>query len=217
VWYPRKLERVLAIFRREPEIGVVYHDEYVVRDRQRLHRTRYGPLGEPAYQYLLFRGCRLSTSATVVQKTHLVEAGLFSESLELVTVEDYDLWLRLAQRCPFRFLPEVLGEHRLHGQGESGNLARHIANTFCLIDRHLPTLARNWSPLRTVAARHRLRAGVYFGAGRRLHNWHAGEDSLGYYWRAFCEWPFFWKTYVGLALLAVAKAAGVMPSSEGAR
>lgn len=136
-WYPKKLDAVLG-FREHHD--VVVHDEYRV-DLNSSTRvaSRYGPYSENFYRDLLIGGNRLSTSATIVRRSFLVEHRLgFSEQREHITVEDYGLWLDLARlNARFRFIPDILGEYVIHETNASGRLALHLRNGETLLRDHV--------------------------------------------------------------------------------
>lgn len=60
------------------------------------------------------------------------DGGGFSEEPRFNGVEDYELWLRLAKaEYRFGFVPEVLGNYRVHRQGITqwiGEYHRHLLN-----------------------------------------------------------------------------------------
>ena len=121
IWYPDKLEKVLEVWMKTPNIGLVCHDEYVSRDSKIVEKLTYGPYQQDMYKALLLQGCKLSPSATVVHRHWLEQVGGFSEDPCLTSVEDYDLWLRLSIVCAFHFLHEPLGEFRIHPRTTSPN------------------------------------------------------------------------------------------------
>ena len=55
----------------------------------------------------------IATSTVVARRTALVECGLFDPDLD--TLEDYDLWVRLAERYRFEYLPEPVAVYRGRG------------------------------------------------------------------------------------------------------
>lgn len=141
LWYYNKLQRIVdEIQKSENTIDVFCNDEYMVRpesdDRLKL---QYGPFEEDFYRKMLFYGNRLSTSATTVRKKFLDDNSLlFSENQKFVTVEDYDLWLRLAkEKARFLFIDEVLGEYTIHGSNQSASLERHLNHLENLIRHHV--------------------------------------------------------------------------------
>ena len=116
IWYPYKLERVINIFSKFPEIDLVCHNEFLSVNgavKQKLDYSKKAARvnlrdNEQVYKKLFLVNF-LSTSAVTVKKRCL-ERELFDETL--IVAEDYDLWLRLSRRCKFYFHDEYLGEYR---------------------------------------------------------------------------------------------------------
>ncbi len=129
IWYPQKLERCYEIFKRNGSIDLVCHNEALKSASGKpLKVFRYGPQSPEMFRKLLFKGNCLSTSAVVVKKDILLEAGLFRESPLFFSVEDFDLWLRLAKKYKFYFLNEILGEYIIDNNNVSLRLERHFNN-----------------------------------------------------------------------------------------
>jgi glycosyltransferase involved in cell wall biosynthesis len=141
-WTPDKLARVAEAFLNEPALDVVCHDQRIVvrsaaGDRV-ARRLRNGPVSPALYRDMLLHGNRLSTSATTVRTQRLRERGGFDPALEINTVEDFDLWLRLAEHgARFKFLPDVLGDYLVHAGAMTRNREAHHARRRTVIARHL--------------------------------------------------------------------------------
>ncbi len=141
-WYPEKLSKTMEVFFNNKDIDLVCHDEYVTLADKIIRKSVYGPGVEDMYQALLYRGNCLSTSAVVVKKEKLYQVGLFDERKDFFSVEDYDLWLRLAANgCKFYFLHEFLGEYVLHETNISANLEMNYNNLLNVLDVHFRKLA----------------------------------------------------------------------------
>jgi|TARA_B110000977_G_scaffold65173_1_gene88799 glycosyltransferase involved in cell wall biosynthesis len=69
---------------------------------------------------LLTRGNALATSSVIVSRSLLESSKGFSEEAEIVSAEDFELWLRLAEKgANFRFLRKTLGSYRIHAGSSS--------------------------------------------------------------------------------------------------
>jgi len=129
IWYPEKLKNCHEVFKKYPEVDLVCHDE-LMRDTSTVttRHLSYGPYVTEMFRKLLFKGNCVSTSAAAVRRNVLLEAGLFREGQEFSTVEDYDLWLRLAKKYKFFFLKEILGEYIVNDLNASLNSEKHYNN-----------------------------------------------------------------------------------------
>lgn len=201
LWFPNKLERVLNAFDADPAADLVCHDENIVKNGELVRVSRNGPLVANMYERLLFEGNALSPSATTVRKAKLFEAGLFREEPEFNTVEDYDLWMRLARICRMRFLPEVLGEYQLVERGASNRIVYHNTNLEHLLRDHFKDFP---SPDAATRARMRRRLGVMCRSAARLLLAQGDVQAAGVYARrAAAECPWDWKNVAVLGLWAV--------------
>lgn len=197
LWFPEKLARTLAEFDAHPEADLVCHQENVVKDGKFLHVTRNGPWVEDMYESLLFDGNALSPSATTVKRSKLLETGLFREDPEFNTVEDYDLWMRLAKVCRMRFLDEVLGEYQLVERGASNKIVYHNTNLERLLRDHFKGVP-------DAEGRKRRRLGVMCRSAARLLMAQGDLATAGgYARRAVAESPWDWKNPATLALWAL--------------
>lgn len=201
-WLPTKLERCLAAFDRDPTIDFVCHDETVSRDGAVLRTARYGRALDGLYERLLFEGNAVSTSAVVVRRAKLAEVGGFREDPRFDTVEDYDLWMRLAKVSRFHFLHEVLGDYRLAEGSASSRAKYHHDNLVSLLSDHFAALPVR-SPLRERA---RL-ASVSRATARALLERGDAAGALGYARDAAMTWPFHWKNPATVALCAIKRLA----------
>lgn len=133
-WNNEKLARVNNYIKKHPDVDLICHNEYLVRDERIISKLVYGPFKN--YADLLFRRNCISTSATVVRRTKLFEAGLFSENMNFNGVEDYELWLRLSKICDIKYLHEVLGEYTINDDSITSNIINHTKNTLNVVNFH---------------------------------------------------------------------------------
>lgn len=139
-WYPKRLETIMSAVELNDAYDVLSNDELRVNIKTGTKKVlRYGPYQNDFYKVLLVEGNRLSPSATVVRREFLVLHGIaFDESLDYVTVEDYDLWLNLASAgARFKFIPDVQGEYVIHGANNSAVLESHWRNCETLLHDHV--------------------------------------------------------------------------------
>jgi len=133
-WRKDKLLKVKRCLDQKGSIDLICHNEEFVEKGEVSKRLKYGPY--KTYKELLFKGNCLSTSATVVRREKLFEAGLFSENLDFNGVEDYELWLRLAKICEIEYLNEMLGVYNFSEGSITRNIAEHMRHSFNVIDYH---------------------------------------------------------------------------------
>lgn len=160
----------------------------------------YGPYC--TYRDLLFRGNCLSTSATVVRRTRLGEVAGFSPDRRFMGAEDYELWLRLAQRgCSFHYLHQPLGIYYLHGGAFSSKIELHCQNILNVLEHHFaPWKRKNIYYLYSMQRR---RALTIRGAAHTLLKNGARLQATHFSLRALHHDPFSLKSWVLLALALV--------------
>ena len=88
---------------------------------------------------MLRKGNRLSTSAVTIKKDFLLKEGLrFNEDKNFVIVEDFDLWLKLANRnASFYFIDNYLGEYIIEKDNISLLTSRNRNNLMTLLKNHV--------------------------------------------------------------------------------
>jgi len=108
-WYPEKLT---AAIKHLNNADITFHDLdiYTVHGKCLLKRMKGRKLSFPVFVDLLIRGNALHNSSVVLKKTILEQIGGLREDPSLISVEDYDLWLRIAQITErFVYISESLG------------------------------------------------------------------------------------------------------------
>ena len=202
-WYPNKLERVAKVIDADPEVGLLCHNQEIIRDGETAKLSSYGPperLRYSLHDYLMLVGNCISTSATVVARNYLVQVGFFSEEEALVTVEDYDLWVRLSDLCRFHFIRDVLGTQHFHSSSSSANAELHLRSTLAILEKHHKELEEKQRPYSKGALRLRY-AKAFFSAARQYHRRGALRNAFGYYARTIRANPLYRMPYVGMGLL----------------
>jgi len=202
-WHSDKLEKVVTIFERHSDVDLVCHCENYIRNGTRRGRSNCivpKRFRTNIFDYMLFGDSCIVTSATVVKREKLIGIGLFNEDPAFTTVEDYDLWLRLARVSQFYFMREVLGEHRYHSASETAKIEMHINNLLSLLQFYLQGLEGGSDGLvcRRIKRRYAI---AYYGGGRGFHRSGCLGKSLQFYWKAIQAYPLYWKTYLALGLL----------------
>ena len=106
LWEEGKVQAQVQWMQDHPECKAVYTDELWIRNGVRIN-----PMNKhQKYSGDIFKQCLplciVSPSSVMLRKSVLDEVGGFDELMSVC--EDYDLWLRIAVRYPFKFLREKL-------------------------------------------------------------------------------------------------------------
>ena len=194
-WFPTKLEQCVEIL--ESGSDLVCHAEYWIDESGKSRLVAYGPSEAATHHNLIYKGNRISTSATVVRAALLKEVNGFDISPELISTEDYDLWIRLAAKSDkFAFISEPLGEYHRHDNNVSANIEKHLAAELALLAKHFSANTR----FENMIARRRRKALAYYGAGRSLHRTRNHFLALQKYFRSLVIWPISLRLYAAVML-----------------
>jgi len=196
-WMEQKLETVGRRLERPAPPELVCHDEWLEENGNRTGCLRHGPC--TTYYDLLFKGNSISTSAAVVRRSWILDVGGFSADLQFNSVEDYDLWLRLAKSgCRIEYLHEVLGTYRLLGQGITGQIEVHCEHGLNVLELHFSQWHRNTSYHRYLMRRRR--ADTFRGAGHAFMKRGEHREAWRFLRMALNRDPLSWKTWALSAL-----------------
>jgi len=161
----------------------------ITRDGTRGYDFIPGKPGLHFYETLLYEGNSFITTSTVVVRKELLEnCGLFSEKPEIVTAEDYDLWLRLIRNnILWEVIPEILGEYAMHGTNSSNNVMRQMNAEYSVLQDHVKNLKEM-----SITTRFRIKKRqmmISLRAGRRLQQNGQWRESIPFFVRGLIA-PF---------------------------
>jgi glycosyltransferase involved in cell wall biosynthesis len=110
-WAPTKIERQVRCLQDRPRIGIVTCDHVMARDDSSSPVRFRGPsrITAESLRWANFAG---SFSFVMARRSVLGDALRIDERFP--TVEDWDLWLRCAERAPVEVLPEPLTTYVFH-------------------------------------------------------------------------------------------------------
>ncbi len=105
-WLPQKLERQIELLQKDSSLRWVHGEEIWIRNGSRVNpMQKHKKSGGDIFINSL-KLCCVSPSAVVLQKSLFAEVGYFREDFPVC--EDYDLWIKLAERHPVGFVEEPL-------------------------------------------------------------------------------------------------------------
>lgn len=141
-WYPEKLEIVKQNMH---GMDILYHDlDIFTNNKVKKQRYRSRQLKTPVFVDLMINENALLTSSTCVRQEILSVVGGFSEDSDLVVIEDYDLWLRIAQITEkFKYIPDPLGGYWKGDANTSGFSEKSFSRTMKVFDKYQLFLGGN--------------------------------------------------------------------------
>ena len=132
---PNALAAGLACFRKQPEAAMVYGGHRrIAADGKALGANHVRLVGSDAYKELLTTNFIGMHATVLYRRDSLTALGGFDENLQ--RCEDYDLYLRLAQRYEIAAHSEIVAEYRRHERNMSSNSHKMLEAVLAVHDRH---------------------------------------------------------------------------------
>jgi glycosyltransferase involved in cell wall biosynthesis len=114
-WDKQKLARQLEFFEKcgDPKVGMVFTAIRLIDDRGRVIGVRAKKATGNIYQNLIYQGNGISApSAVMIKMAAIKEVGNFDPQMK--SLEDLDLWLRIAKSFHIYSMDQYLTDYRLH-------------------------------------------------------------------------------------------------------
>lgn len=211
-WMPEKIQLQVEALHRNPGAVLAYTSAWIIS----LDGARaIAQAVEPAQLWPALRHSNLiaSCSSVMVRREAVIAAGCFDESLSIS--DDWDLWIRLAQKHPFAVVSEPVTNYMVNPNSLSHDPERTMADTEHMLEATLLCGLRG--PTRVIWRR-RIRAAQLFraavnarGVGRAL--------ELRLLLQLLAQWPspfFFvrrWKMLAVYILHRKASRSSTAPTS----
>jgi len=166
IWYPEKIEKQMAKFAEDGEIGLVHCGmrEFDGESGETVHLHAQGKGGWLANELLLFvePAIVVSGSAIVVHRRAFEEVGGFDTNLKVG--EDWDFCYRIARKFKIGFVPELLVDYRNHGKNAHFNVKEMERSMKIFYEKAFKTNDENILRLRrqSYGNFHKVLAGSYF-------------------------------------------------------
>lgn len=187
-WLPEKLDKQIKILQDgSPELGAVYSDLlFIDANSKNINKLRNSNPKKEGYIYedLLGENHVGPPSTFLIRKECFHKVGLFDDSLN--TMDDWDMWIRIAKYYRFFLIKIPLVKYRLHSNQFSKNLG--VKNI--VANRILVKYANELEIRRGAHSKH------YFHIGNRFC--HMGKTKEGQ--RCLCKaislYPFCIRYYI---------------------
>ncbi|CAG0991936.1 alpha-1,3-rhamnosyltransferase [Anaerolineales bacterium] len=156
LWLPEKLAMQVEVLERlSSDVGVVYGDSWQITEEGELlpelllkpYQERYGALPEGDIYSRLIEGDFIPALNPLTRRGCYDLVGQYDERL---SYEDWDMWLRIAQKFKFSFLPQVVTKYRHVSNSmtrtihEKRTIPRYRSD-FLIFSKHVknPSLSQN--------------------------------------------------------------------------
>jgi len=121
LWHPTKLEKQLRILEESPEVGLVYTwAEFIDEQGQSTGKIFRDHVEGDVWQELTAYNLVVCGSVPLVRKSCFETCGMFDLDLGSF-IEDWDMWLRIANKYSFGVVREVLVYYRQRSTSSSKN------------------------------------------------------------------------------------------------
>ena len=191
LFMPEKVELQVEMFRKQPALGLVATDCYIVNSEGKIVFTRTVPdFSRHRPFFALLQRCLFSPPTPMVRKKCYEKAGLYGN----IYGEDYDMWLRIARHYPMSVVHKALAMYRRHdsnlSEGESRikgdvDIRAFICKTMDTIplEELLPVIY-SFQHARDVRGSIFLRHDLYKRAGREFYEAVKAEpqDTVHRFW-----------------------------------
>lgn len=176
LWTPDKLDRQVALLENNPAVGLTYSEALMFTEDkgERKVGERIGFTLNPSFRSLLF-GDYIPNSTVMIRRACVDKVGLLNESRELIGVEDYEYWMRVAKHFTMVGIPRPLAYYRIRegnlmGDGSDINKGLNLSVAAIReIERLYPDLwQENQVDRQMLLAKLHVRAGF---AWKRKGNW----------------------------------------------
>jgi len=173
-WRPEKLEKQVAQMIADDRLvllhtGAAHYDDATAGYREPLDpEATPERLTGPCYDRLLLDN-QIYNSSVMVRASALAQVGLCDPEIRGNTVQDYDLWLRLARAGHFGFLDEELIVFRVHGDQGTWDRRQMLTEEARMLERAIGPDKRAVAPaMRTrMASLYNALATAHIDAGDR--------------------------------------------------
>lgn len=126
---PDRLKDQMQFMERHPEVGLLGGAyERITREGLALN-TVWPPLEDSEIRRRLLSDNPMCHPAILMRKDVAVASGGYRKAL--LDADDYDLWLRIAERCQLANLNQVVLRYRIHGKQVS--IANSIHQSLCVL------------------------------------------------------------------------------------
>lgn len=112
IWFPNKLFLQVQMLKKNSKLGLVYTGIEVVTEGEDIRYSIKPKFNGDISKNILIDNCIGTTSTVVLRRKIFEKAGGFDEKLP--QLQDYDLWIRVAQICEVDFISDNLIYYYVH-------------------------------------------------------------------------------------------------------
>ncbi len=174
-WEETKLE--VSIREINEGADFVFHDMSEIDSLGKIIGLRISrDLKSPAWRDLILRGNVIPNSSVLTRRALLMEVGGMSEKSDLIGIEDFNTWLKLAfLGIRFKHLPLMLGCYRVHSGSVSTN-SNGVGPAYPAFSEFLELLSRS--------DRRKISSNFFYHSGRMALKAGNFKNALKFFFKA---------------------------------
>ncbi len=142
LWLPGKLEKQVDFLERNKEFFWLYAKCIVQRNGEQLDISPHKPTTGFIFKDLFQRFNLIGFPTVIMRNRKENNRYFFDEDRRMSAVEDYALWLAMAEREKVFCLDEPLAIYRVHSAGLSGGAFSHFRKCRFVLDKFSPRVSR---------------------------------------------------------------------------
>jgi GT2 family glycosyltransferase len=189
-YLPGAIKKAVATFNENPQVAFIYGDVLALNAAgAAINHMRYRPMA--LADLMMFN--IIGQSSVFINRSLLEQVGFLDITYQFLL--DHQLWLRLAQKGPVHYLPELLSAAHFHPQsknvakaGEFGLEAYHIVEWMCANPSMNEIYEQNRAKI--LAGAHRINARYLLDGGQPWPAFIAYMKCMRtHFSTAMTEWP----------------------------
>lgn len=173
--------------RQHPECAVIYGDEYIINEAGQII-DYYMPLSPYSFDRLFCVELVPPAQAAFIRRSMFESVGFYADT-SLATCPDYEMWVRLGMKFPFRHVPGPICQYRHHPESEGQKpelIDAMVAAKLKVINR---VLSDRHTPVAVTRLKFRAYAGLYHWAADMAAGLTATNKQLYYQTKSFFSRP----------------------------
>ena len=137
-WMPTKLEKQVNILDNDANIGLVYTGVHIIYVNENVEYNSLSKEQGDLKKRIFIDNCVGTTSTVVLSKDVLKTSGMFDEKLK--ALQDFDLWIRVAQNSKIGVVPEpMINYYNYLGKKQVSAVTQKYVDAFEYINKKYAT------------------------------------------------------------------------------
>jgi glycosyltransferase involved in cell wall biosynthesis len=211
VWLPEKLALQVYLLETRPEVGLVYTGAYVMENGRIFTEQKGKHRGRVVRPLLVVDNIVTGSGCTpMVRRECFDQVGFFDEVSSVIPCEDWDMWLRIATKYEFDYVPQPLAKCRVHSANTMKQAEKMKQGTLGFFDKVLAAPALQDE---VYSVRRRIQSLACFMVGRAYYTAREMGTARRYFLKSLWvhplqgrAWTYLLRSFLGTRLTEVVRA-----------